>query len=618
MIDVSYFDLVSLIFASIFLILSFSIKARLFSKHVKIFIILMGIFHFILTLSNYLKWAKITDLFEEYEEFVEFLFITLAFLVFYQYYLDSFHLEIHNYNLKLIQEQKKSHTILMDLSDAVIVIDIDENIEFINRKAEEILKIKSTESIHRKIDEILIILREKDNQSRRIYTKDSYFSKILNNKFQSRYDRDYFIETPNVPDGPKIRVQFQGTPLFNEKNNPIGGLIVIQDITEQKRIEKILIETERFQSITLLARGLAHDFNNILTAIIGNVGLLKESNKISEEYQDFIKEIEYSTLRAKGITAQLATLAKNKKDIKKGRIDIPNLVMESINFSLRGTNIIPEYDFEEKCYIRGNENDLSRVFHNISINAMQAMPHGGTINIDIGNPTNEVLLAVLVENVKYIQISIQDHGVGIPKENMEMIFQPFYTTKAQGSGLGLAIVENIIRNHDGFISVKSTIGEGTTITIALPQQEVLEKAEESTHETREKFEGKILILEDDENVSRVLIKMLNFLGFEVDLTVKGNDTIHQYKEAMKKNIQYYAVILDFVIQGDAMNGVEVFQEIKKLNSDAFTIISSGSIVFSSINESVRMDEIHFLNKPYLISDLREILSKKNNPNLNPY
>jgi PAS domain S-box-containing protein len=567
----------------------------------------LGILHFLLSLGNYLKWAEIFIGFEEYEEFIEFLFISSAFLVFYQLYLESFHEEIHNYNRKLIQEQKKMTTILRDLSDAVIVIDIHEKVEFMNKKAEELLQITKKEAMQRKIDEILIISREKDNQIRRIYTKDTYFQTIINAKFKSKYNRDYFIWVPTSPDSPKIPILFTGTPIFDEENRPIGGLIVIQNITEPKRIEKMLIETERIQSITLLARGLAHDFNNILTAILGNVGLLKEVNHLDANSREFIEEIEQSTLRAKGITAQLATLARNKRDMKKKNIDLSHLVKESITFSLRGTNVIPDFNFEVKCFIEGNENDLSRVFQNLAINAMQAMPHGGSIQVKISNPIFQQPPLELEEKVKYIQVSVKDHGEGIPNVEIDKIFNLFYTTKAQGSGLGLAIVKNIIKNHDGLINVNSTVGEGTIFTILLPQLELSDILLEVPRKTHEKFEGKILLLEDDENVSRVLQKMLNHLGFTAELTNKGKMAIEHYTMAMKNNVPYYAVILDFVIQGDDLNGFEVLQAIKKLDSSAFTIISSGSIEFTATEGLVT---IPFLNKPYLISDLREILSKK--------
>jgi signal transduction histidine kinase/ActR/RegA family two-component response regulator len=571
---------------------------------------MLGMLHFVLSIGNYLNWADITSYFEEYEEFIEFLFILMAFLVLYQLYLESFHQEIFLSNCKLIQEQKKMATILMDLSEAVIIIDIYGNIEFINKKVEEILQIKSNEAIQRKIDEIFLIYREKNNQINRIYTEDPYIQEISNNKFKSSFDENYFIYFPSSQDTPKIQILFNGITIFEENNNPIGGLIVIQDITEQKRIEKMLIETERIQSITLLARGLAHDFNNILTAIIGNAGLLKEINHIDKEGQEFIEEIEYSTLRAKGITAQLATLARNKRDIKKKKFNLSKLVKESTTFSLRGTNISPEFIFDVNCYIKGNENDLSRVFQNLAINSMQAMPHGGSIIVRIRNPTIQMLSPELVENVQYIQISVEDHGEGIPKEKIEQIFNLFYTTKVQGSGLGLAIAKNIINMHDGFIYVNSTVGEGTIFTVLLPRLEIFDNQVEISYKTQEKFDGKILLLEDNEQVSKVLKKMLVLLGFTVDLTDKGKDAIQHYKIAMENNDPYYATILDFVIQGDNLNGVDVFQTIKKLDSSAFTIISSGSIEFTAIDETLRLDQIHYLYKPYLISDLREILSKK--------
>jgi len=305
---------------------------------------------------------------------------------------------------------------------------------------------------------------------------------------------------------------------------------------------------DRLESIGTLAGGIAHDFNNILTGILGNISLAQRHLKPESKAYERMVEAEKASLRAKNLTSRLLTFARGGEPIK-ATVNIAELLKESAAFALRGSNVKYSYSMPDNLWaVEADEGQINQVITNIVINADHAMPRGGTLKIAASNKklNNDDILPLSKGN--YILISIRDNGCGIPLEDVENIFEPYFTTKQHGSGLGLTTAYSIIKNHQGYIMVESELGIGTTFYIYLPASTKATSANKETlQEAPISGSGRILIM-DDEDVIRLLLKnMLNSTGYTVDVTSNGAEAIKHYAEAKKIGRPYDAVIMDLTI-----------------------------------------------------------------------
>ncbi|UYP47804.1 Adaptive-response sensory-kinase SasA [Candidatus Lokiarchaeum ossiferum] len=260
------------------------------------------------------------------------------------------------------------------------------------------------------------------------------------------------------------KISYEGRPAW---------LSIILDVTEKRKMEEEIIKTSKLDSLGVLAGGIAHDFNNLLTSIIGNLSIASlEIENHQSSLRELINEAESACIRAAQLTKQLLTFSKGGAPIKKSE-SISHIISDTVQFLLRGSNIQFDSQIDENLdVVNVDVSQISQVIQNIVINAKQAMPHGGTIKISASNfiaSSGDHNFAKR-KGLKYVQIVISDSGIGIPREFLPRIFDPYFTTKESGSGLGLAMCYSIIKKHDGIILVDSEVGKGTTFTIYLPSE----------------------------------------------------------------------------------------------------------------------------------------------------
>lgn len=244
------------------------------------------------------------------------------------------------------------------------------------------------------------------------------------------------------------------------------------DVIERRRTEDQLIETSRLESVAILAGGIAHDFNNMLTAILGNVSLAKLYAPEDDKLLKRLSKAEKATLRAQELTRQLLTMANGSQPVKH-LTSIREVVQEAVDFSLRGSHVRYEIAMAEGLWpAEMDPGQISQVIHNLIINANQAMPNGGVIQVSAsnirldGDMDREGLQAL--KPGPYIEIAIQDEGIGIEALHLQHIFDPYFTTKEQGYGLGLSSAFAIMNKHHGAVRAESEVGIGTTFYLYLP------------------------------------------------------------------------------------------------------------------------------------------------------
>lgn len=379
------------------------------------------------------------------------------------------------------------------------------------------------------------------------------------------------------------------------------------DITERRRTEQELMKIQKLESLGIFAGGIAHDLNNILTPILGNISLAriqKDYDKIAER----LLEAEKATLMARDLTQQLLTFSKGGAPIKRPT-SISHILKDSVNFALRGTDVRPEISIPNDLWaVDIDEGQISQVITNIILNADQAMPNGGIIEIRAENVfINEDSLPL--KNGEYVKITIKDHGIGIPEKYLSKIFDPYWTTKKTGSGLGLATSYSIIRNHDGYIDVESQIGVGSTFYIYLPalSEIILTEKEELVYEPI-MGKGNILLMDNDDMVRELATKMLETAGYSVTKANDGGEAIRLYREAMESGHPYDVIILDLTVPG-GMGGKEAMKFLLKTDPNIKAIASSGYSNDSIMSEYKKYGFTAVIAKPYKVRELSEIVSK---------
>ena len=344
------------------------------------------------------------------------------------------------------------------------------------------------------------------------------------------------------------------------------------DITERKKAEEELLRAQKLESLGILAGGIAHDFNNILTTILGNVSMARMQVAPEGEPFEMLSEAETASIRAQKLTKQLLTFAKGGAPVKE-TTSIKDILKESPSFVLRGSKSRCEFSIAEDLWpAEIDVGQISQVINNIVINANQAMPEGGIIQVAAENLIINAGHGLPVNPGRYIRISIKDQGVGIAEKHLKSIFDPYFTTKHDGSGLGLATTYSIIKKHEGHITVESRLGVGTTFHIYLPASDkaVLEKEEVRLI----KGQGRILVMDDEAPLRKMVGRMLKNLGYESEFAKDGAEAIRMYKEAQESEKPYDAVILDLTIPG-GMGGKEAIKKLLEIDPEVKAIVSSG-------------------------------------------
>lgn len=270
-------------------------------------------------------------------------------------------------------------------------------------------------------------------------------------------------------DGDIYWVQDWKKSFFSSDGEFLGVDGVIFDITEQHKLEECLQRTHNLESIGILAGGLAHDFNNILAAILGNINLALFDTNLQDRTRDLLSRAEKASLRATDLTQQLLTFAKGGGPVKE-TASLENVIKDSSNFVLHGEQVACRYDIPEELWLVDiDKGQISQVIQNIVLNASQAMPEGGIITISCENlAVASTEVSPFAKDGRFVKISIQDSGVGMAASVVKKIFNPYFSTKHGGNGLGLAITQSIISKHNGHITAESSPGIGTNFTICLP------------------------------------------------------------------------------------------------------------------------------------------------------
>ena len=393
--------------------------------------------------------------------------------------------------------------------------------------------------------------------------------------------------------------------------------VIFDDITDRKlaeagrlTLERQMLKAQKLESLGILAGGIAHDFNNILTAIMGNISYARMDLDKSQHVNEPLARAEKAVKRATGLAKQLLVFAKGGDPVKKP-ISLCQTVNEAVSLVLSGTTVKAIIDMPPDLYaVNADEGQIGQAFDNIIINACQAMPDGGSLNITAKNVAVAEGDSIGLSAGKYVEISFCDEGCGIAAEDMERIFDPYFTNKVGGSGLGLASTYTIIKRHSGNISVNSSPGKGTTFTILIPGcgEPVYEELREVHAPDDAQGVYSILVMDDDEMVRELAEITLNRLGYTVVCCENGTTANALYRSAREEGVPFSLVIMDLTIPG-GMGGVEAARQILAFDPEAQLIVSSGYSDDPVMANFSRYGFCAALEKPYNVAEIARILQR---------
>ena len=502
---------------------------------------------------------------------------------------------------RLRTHQREYVAILSQVEEAIVVCDLDDTIQTWNLGAKTLFGIAEADAIGRDVGELLFQDRMEQWQS----GSKSLMSVGI-----------FHVEFSHVtPDGRQLVIQKRRSLIRDDDHQPIAQLLLMIDVTERVCQEANERRSQRLESIGLLAGGVAHDLNNVLTPIIMSAKLLQRGSDTPERLMDNI--VTSAQRGAKMIEKLLAFAGGNKSDRRK--VDVREILseLEELLSHTLPQDIDLQVTIPKKLRkIKADNTELSQVVMNLAINARDAMPHGGRLEIEVTDFQVDQSCAVRSDKLSvgpYVLLTVSDTGVGIAKNIIDRIFDPFFTTKAmgKGTGLGLATTIGIVHSWGGDMTVYSEPGMGTKFSVLLPTLKLTAKAQAKSDLNDGDVplgNGETILIVDDElMILRTAQETLESSNYRVLTAAGGTDAVAIFQH---ENQNIDLVLLDMMMPG--MDGPQTKDAMRTLNADCKILASSG--LRRLIHEEGKLSDMNgFLPKPYsnetLLRAVREILDK---------
>ena len=391
-----------------------------------------------------------------------------------------------------------------------------------------------------------------------------------------------------------------------------GGVSVFfRDISERKKTESERLTTSKLESLGTLAGGIAHDLNNILTVISGNIGLAQiEAPTDSGNLLGFLSKAGQAAQHAAHLSSQLLTFSKGGAPLKKV-VSIGELLEHSAEFALYGSNLRADFDIAVDLWkAEVDAGQIEQVVNALMLNAREAMLHGGTVRVRARNVVMEENTNAPLPAGRYIKISITDRGSGISEELRTKIFDPYFTTKPAATGLGLAISYSIVKKHGGLLLLENTSPDGSVFAfylrasehaVSTPEARVAGRPFQYNHQ-------RILIMDDEAAIRELTSQLLGTLGYEVTAVPDGLEAVRLYERALRRGEHFQAVILDATVRG-GMGGVATIERLRSMDPKVNAIICSGYSDEAALSEFLAYGFRGALPKPFTRSELADALQR---------
>jgi PAS domain S-box-containing protein len=489
-----------------------------------------------------------------------------------------------------LQESAQTMTnILEKTTDGFFAVDSEWNLTYVNAEAERM--------VGRKRDELLGgLLWER-------------FPELIGSISQANYEKvmaeRVAIEFESSDANGKLWYEIHAYPSNG------GVSVFFRDISERKKVESERLTTSKLESLGTLAGGIAHDLNNILTVISGNIGLAQiDAPADSGNLLGFLSKAGQAAQHAAHLSSQLLTFSKGGAPLKK-IVSIGELLEHSAEFALYGSSLRADFDIAVDLWkAEVDAAQIEQVVNALMLNAREAMPHGGTVRV---RSRNVVLGEEPKTNLpagRYVKVTITDRGPGISEELQTKIFDPYFTTKATSTGLGLAISYSIVKKHGGLLLLESTSPEGSIFAFYLRAGEGRTAAPEARANSRPFHYNhqRVLVMDDEAAIRELTSQLLGTLGYEVTAVPDGLEAVRLYERALRRGEHFQAVILDATVRG-GMGGVATIERLRKMDPKVNAIICSGYSDEAALSEFIAYGFRGALPKPFTRSELADALQR---------
>lgn len=504
---------------------------------------------------------------------------------------------------KLAEHRIRQQAELLDKTrDAVIVCDLNYDILFWNRGAEKIYGLSVEEVLGRSIVDVLLA-----GNVQELETIRAEFEPL---------EKLNHVAKRKAKDGRQLTIDARWTLVRNELGQPDYILITQTDISQQKQAEDHLLRVQRMESIGTLAGGIAHDLNNTLSPVLMGVEMLEGNETLTDEDRKWLTLIRDNSERAADLVKQVLTFARGSEGsvVPMQLRHVAKELLQVLRETLPKSILLKQQIEPDLWIIKADPTQMHQVLMNLSLNASDAMPDGGTLSISL---TNEMVddgyhrMNSEIAPGRYILVEVEDTGHGMSNETIERIFDPFFTTKeiGKGTGLGLSTVLNIVEGHGGILSVESSVGRGTKFSIFFPAIALQEPSTVSDEgQTSSDGEGRLILIVDDEadvrEIMRAALEKAGYRTLEAPDGADGLGTFADHKDEIA------AVITDASMP--LLDGVVLSRAIRRIAPETKIIAMSGLLSSTQISQLEAAGVDAFLTKPFtakkLLADLTALLS----------
>ena len=487
----------------------------------------------------------------------------------------------------------KMTDILEKTSDGFFAVDRDWKFTFVNRQAEKLL----------------------DRHREDLIGKDFWVE-------LPEFTRDAFEKNYRRAMSEQVAIEFEasdasGKVWFELLAYPSGGgvSVFLRDVTDRKRVEEERLTTDKLESLGTLAGGIAHDLNNLLTVISGNIGLAQiEAPGSPANLLSFLSRAGEAAQHAAQLSNQLLTFSKGGTPLKRV-VSISDLVTQAAEFSLHGSNLRSDLDIQAGLWRSAvDPAQIEQVINALVINAREAMPHGGIVRVSARNLEIDANSDLPIRPGRYVKVQVADNGGGIENRLVTKIFDPYFTTKPTGTGLGLSISYSVVKKHGGLLHLERTSADGSTFTFYLPATDSEPPVPEPTLEN-EIFSfnhQRVLVMDDEAAIRDLTSELLGTLGYKVTTVPDGAEALKKYELAMRTGETFQAVILDATIRG-GMGGVATMERLRDLDPNVTAIICSGYSDDAALAEFLTYGFRAALPKPFTRHELANVLQRAFEP-----
>jgi PAS domain S-box-containing protein len=397
----------------------------------------------------------------------------------------------------------------------------------------------------------------------------------------------------------------------------IGRVWGFRDVTEQKRLEILLLQAQKMEVIGTLTGGIAHDYNNLMSIIMGNLSIAMEDAEPGSAQADCLNAANIASRKVRDLTHELMSLSRGGAPVKEMG-SLKKLLQSASDVIPSDGSISLEESISQDLWLLPHDPlKMGAVFRNVTTNAVEAMPGGGTLkiraeNLCLAHGDTDPNLPLMPGD--YVHVSIQDPGKGILKEHLDKIFDPYFSTKVMGTqkgmGLGLATSYAIVQKHGGHIAINSSSDGGTTVNIYLPAESQPEEIHRSTTSANQKASPvkRVLVMDDEEMLRKLVRQMLERMGYAVETVKDGAEAIATYKSQKDSGEPFDAAILDLTIKG-GMGGEQTIRELLKIDPGIKAIVSSGYFDDPVMSDFQKYGFKGAMPKPYGKSALKKTLEK---------